>query len=305
MKWHGSCESYPNCNAQYGRRQEYMRPASLILRMQDLPVIPKVIAEILRVVNDSGTSADELGWAVAQSPRVLEKTLKVLNSAVSRFGRSVDDIGDGIEMLGLLKMRDIAASMAASELFKADKGSIVDFDQLWCHSLSTSIWARQVILLKRMTDMDDAVTAALLHDVGILILDKHCRDAYVDVLIDARRKQRHHNGVEQTLLKTTHGLVAAQLCAKWQLPVRVTQLISHHHEVYGPTDPALGVLMLADHLSHEYSYAAFEWGPPPPFPEDILELLDMNGDDLTTLVNLAEMVREQVEETKDIAMGND
>ncbi len=280
-----------------------IKPDELVLRINELPVIPSAIAEILRVVNDSAASSVDIEWAVSRDQSVAAKVLKVVNSAAYGFIRRVETVREAVVMLGLRKMRDIAASMAAAELFLSGPKGLVDSAQLWLHGLATSIWAREIISRKRLTDMDVVITAGLLHDIGILILHQFCTERYHEVLTQAQKKNRHHESVEKRLLKTTHARVGATLCAKWKLPISLTQLISHHHSKLCPSDPALALLMLADHLAHEFGQGPFPWGSLPTLHEDVLVLLEIDQADMNMLVESKQDVVDQVNEFKSVVLG--
>ena len=210
---------------------EPLKPEALVLKIQDLPVIPSAVAEILRVVNDASASGVEIEWAVSRDQAVAARMLKVVNSAAYGLARRVETIRECVVMLGLRKVRDIAASMAASVLFVKDPSGLVDGSRLWIHGLSTSLWARQIMSVKRLTDMDVVVPAALLHDLGILVLHQFCTESYHDILTRAREENRHHDRIEKKVLKVSHARVAAALCAKWKLPISMTQLINSHHQI--------------------------------------------------------------------------
>ena len=143
--------------------------SKLLPKISQLPVLPSAIAEILRVVNDPGASGPDIEWAVSRDQAVSAKVLKIVNSAAYGFSRKIETVRDASVMLGMRQVRDIAASMAVADLFSGDSTGLVQGPRLWIHGLACSIWAREILSLKRLNGMDYVVTAALLHDSSSIL----------------------------------------------------------------------------------------------------------------------------------------
>ncbi|RMD74456.1 MAG: HDOD domain-containing protein [Lentisphaerae bacterium] len=278
---------------------------TVFMRIRDLPVIPTAVAEIIKIANDPGSSATDVEWAINRDQAVAGKVLKLVNSAAYGFSRRVETIRQAVVMLGLRKLRDIAISMAGSELFaglKDDK--LVDGVGLWTHGLAAMLWSRFIINQKRWVELDAVVTAALMHDIGIVILYQYAKDIYAEVLSEAARTQKFHERLERKMLKTTHAKIGASLCAKWRLPIAITQLISQHHSVLTPAEPAVGILMLADHLAFEMGFPPFSWSVPPSIPSGLNQLLELNDHDINEIHEALPLIRDQVLQYRSIIAGN-
>jgi len=267
----------------------------LVLSISELPSIPSVIADTLRVADDSSASSTEIEWVVARDQVLTARVLRVANSAAFGFARRIESVREAIVILGTRKLKQVVSAMVAKELFKGDKTGLVDPHQLWSHALATSLWARHIVEWKQLWGCGSAVTAALLHDLGILILMQKAGASYQPVLEEARNSALPLIDVESQNLGTTHAFIGGALCAKWQLPVSVTQLVSHHHSKGSPLDPALGVVMLANHMAHMSGIGPFAWGPQPGIPAGMPGVDMASGPGLEFFQQTKPAVLEQVE----------
>jgi HD-like signal output (HDOD) protein len=279
-----------------------MEPLELILDTKDLPTIPAVVADTLRVANDPSASIEELEWIVVRDLSLTARVLRVANSAVYGFPRRIESVHEAIVMLGTRKVKHVTAAMAASELFKGGNQDLVQPQQLWLHALATSLWARHLIEWKQFWGCGSAVTASLLHDLGILALVQQVPDRYQPVLGKARADGGRLLETEQRELGTTHAYIGGALCAKWQLPVSVTQLVSHHHSPTAPADPALAVVMLANRLAHMSDVGPFLWKCKPEAPECLMGINLDSGPGLEFFQKVRQPILEQVQAFKDAAL---
>ncbi|NLG35280.1 MAG: HDOD domain-containing protein [Lentisphaerae bacterium] len=245
----------------------------LELSIRDLPTIPALIADALRVIDDPGSSRAEIESVVQRDQSLTAQLLRVVNSAAYGFSRRIESVREASIMLGTRKIKGIAGAMVAANLYAQPMAGLVDPLELWTHALAASTWAMEIIDFKRLWHAQSAVVAALLHDLGIVLLCQYATDRYREVLETSRREKLHHVLVEQRVFRTTHAAIGAKLCAKWLMPVGLTQLVNGHHSPDCPTDDALGVVMLADHLAYESGLKPFGWSVAPRMPEGVCDSL--------------------------------
>jgi HD-like signal output (HDOD) protein len=89
---------------------------------------------------------------------------------------------------------------------------------------------------------DHAAIAAMLHDVGKLVLDTQCADECLRIYDVVRAQNRRVAEVEAEQLGLTHAEVGAYLLGLWGLPQPVVQAVARHHDAA----PATGGQNVAD-----------------------------------------------------------
>lgn len=254
----------------------HFQSGDLSFKISDLPAIPGLIAEAIRVLDDIGTSGSEIEAVILRDQAMAARVLRVVNSAAYGFSRRIETIRESVVLLGTRTLRGLAGAVLSSQFFADPIEGLVDPHRLWAHSLATSVWAMEIIDVKKAWHAQSAVMAALLHDVGIVLLCQYAPNRYRTVLEMSRDEGIHPVQAEQRELGTTHARVGATLCAKWLLPVGLTQLVNHHHSHDCPADDTLSVVMLADYLAHTEGHKPLEWSIDPFLPDGLLKSLDIS-----------------------------
>jgi HD-like signal output (HDOD) protein len=102
---------------------------------------------------------------------------------------------------------------------------------------------------------DIAVMAALVHDVGKLVLATRSPRHFARALAEATREQVPLFAAEKQLMGVSHAEVGAYLLGIWGLPSPVVEAVAHHHTPdSGPLEgvfDAVGIVHIANVLAHE------------------------------------------------------
>jgi HD-like signal output (HDOD) protein len=278
-----------------------IKSGSLVLNVKDIPAISALLADAIRVLDDTGASGAEIESVIMRDPALTTRILRVVNSAAYGFTRRIETVRESVVMLGSRKVRSIAGAMVSCELFARPVVDLLDPLALWSHSVAASAWATQIIEQQRAWHAQSAVLGALLHDIGAVLLGAYATEQYRVVLEKSRSEGIDHTLMEQNAWGTTHARIGAILCASWMLPVGLTALVNQHHSVEPPADGALGVLMLADWLASTQGYRGIAWSPDPVLPGGLLESLNMQLSDLDALLLHRDVITNRVEVLLDAA----
>ena len=98
----------------------------------------------------------------------------------------------------------------------------------WKHSMAVAFGAEWLSKHYEAISPDDAFTAGLLHDVGVVVLDTILPEAYEEIEkrlvgIDSRQE------AEQEILGVDHTQAGAWFAERWQLPQILIEGIAGHH----------------------------------------------------------------------------
>lgn len=110
----------------------------LVLSLRALPVIPGIVADALRILEDPSSSAEEIGEVVQRDQALAARSLRVANSAAFGMPRRVGTIREAIVMIGVRRMRGMVSAMAARPL------------GLWCWPIIWRICMAQNRLIGRL-----------------------------------------------------------------------------------------------------------------------------------------------------------
>ena len=103
---------------------------------------------------------------------------------------------------------------------------LFEYEETWNHSLTCGIIAGHIAETSKQCDSNDAFVAALLHDIGYIILHQIVNDD-----MDAIRYSK--NGRLRTTVEAASGVSHSEagfwIAGKWQLPPRIAETIRYHH----------------------------------------------------------------------------
>jgi len=230
---------------------------AILRKIRDIPSLPEIVNRILSLLSHSETPASQIANLVAYDPGLTSKVLRMVNSAAYGFQRQISSIQHAIMMLGFNTVRGLVLS---ASIFKLLEGKThpngLDHQQFWEHSMTTAVIARYLVKKFRFFDMDDVFSAAMLHDIGKVVLDVYL-PTYTEVLQAARKNKMpiHGNGfraLEQELIGLTHDGIGALLAAKWRFPVGLTEVIQYHHQPQNAEScpQVVFVVSFANELAH-------------------------------------------------------
>jgi putative nucleotidyltransferase with HDIG domain len=185
----------------------------------------------------------------------LALTVAVLRRANGRTGsrEQVASVPDALEKIGAIGLRDVIAGAPSFDFFEQASawGAAPQGHRL--HALATQRAAARLARALAYTQTDELLVAALLHDLGKLVL-LHADMRYAELpdagaLTPERRVER-----ERRTLGVDHAVVGGVLARRWALPPQLAHAIERHHQ---PNETGLaGMVRLSDMI------ARFEAGYP-------------------------------------------
>lgn len=289
----------------------------ILKRIRDIPSLPDVVNKIVALLGQPNTPASEIAKLISYDPGLTSKVLRMVNSAAYGFQRQISSIQHGIMILGFTTVRGLVLSASIMKLFERENiktAGGLDHQKFWEHSLGTALAARQIgkalHLQAIMPDMDDVFSAAMLHDIGKIVLDVYFKNDYLTVLEETRRQGVMHHGpgflaLEERVLGINHTEIGLSLAQKWKLPSAITEAIAHHHQPENAQEDCrtlVYLVALANQLTvilYEH-YGIFNRDY---LSADVLEYFDLDDDDLQGFIHL---LKEDMESTKEMlrSLGN-
>jgi putative nucleotidyltransferase with HDIG domain len=200
-----------------------------------------------------------IGAATAETPRVGELVEAVeadvaLTISVLRFanrsgsgGGGVAGVPDAVDVLKPSGVLAIAGTAPSFDFFESNGGWELKPERFRVHALAAQRAADHVGRTVGWVERDELAVAALLHDVGRLVISRlhPGYKVYFDA-ISRTPEQRLRDEREQ--LGIDHALVGGVLARRWNLPQRIAIAIERHH-----SDDAEGLAALvatADMVAH-------------------------------------------------------
>jgi HD-like signal output (HDOD) protein/CheY-like chemotaxis protein len=199
----------------------------LIGQIDSLPSVPNTYWELSRAMDHSDASSAELASIIEMDPAMCVKLLQIVNSAYFGLAQHISSIQEAISYLGTELLRSLV--LTTKVFAAAERVSVKGFslDQFQTDALATATLARR--LLGRSPRADDAFTAALVHDIGKVVMALAAPDRCARVLDEIARTGQPAHVVEHIMSGTTHAEIGGYLLGVWGLPPHIVETILFHH----------------------------------------------------------------------------
>ncbi|MBN2447300.1 MAG: GGDEF domain-containing protein [Phycisphaerae bacterium] len=203
-----------------------------IKEADNLPSLPTVAVEVLRLTKADDASMDELVRAIQSDPALTGKILRVVNSSLFGIPREISSIKQAVGLLGLRTINVMALSFSLVEMIKTDSDNRFDYDGYWRRSISCAVAARLLAKAVAPRLAEEAFVAGLLADIG-MIAAWRCADANFNTReLLANDATRPLSDVEQETHGISHARLGQELLQTWGLPdVLATAVGAHHGEI--------------------------------------------------------------------------
>lgn len=250
--------------------------------------LSSTVIELAAAVIDEDVDIARVGQIAAQDPALVAAILREANSAASGSNAVIDTVDGAIVRLGIARLLAVATAASLEGVVPEDiPGYDIAGDTLWAHAQLASRCAEVVRRLSPMEIGPELVTAALLHDIGKVVMGQ--------IIIYRQLDQaRIHTGditiAERELISLDHAEVGALLLEMWRLPPSICNPVRFHHapaELDG----------LGGHALHVADLAAWTMTNPEeylmtPVAEDSLQRLGLTLDQIVDAVRIS-LEREQ------------
>ncbi len=200
-----------------------------IQKIDNLPTLPTVYAEVDRLCKNPDVSAEELSKVIETDPSITLKLLNLSNSAFFGFSRRINSVRDAISLLGNKTVQNTILNIAIFEATK-DMGATAGLDknQFWLHSAGAGSVAR-FLSTKLKLNRDEGFTAGIVHDMGKIILDALYSDFYGEVLSRVQETSISLFAAEEEVIGLNHSQIGQELAESWNLPEELIEAVAFHH----------------------------------------------------------------------------
>jgi HD-like signal output (HDOD) protein len=198
-------------------------------KIDNLPTLPTVFAEVDRLCKNPDVGADELSNVIETDPSITLKLLSLANSAFFGFSRKINTVHEAISLLGNKTVQNAILNISVYEATK-DLGDSAGLDKkaFWAHSAGVGSVAR-FICKEMKIDRDEAFTAGIVHDMGKIVLDALYADFYREVLAKVAQEGVGIYQAEDEIIGLAHTRIGEELAETWNLGPELVAAIAHHH----------------------------------------------------------------------------
>ena len=186
---------------------------------------------MMAIVSNPHSSSGDLVDLVKYDQRLTVNLLKLCNSAHVGAVRTITSIQQALAMLGMDKVISLIMLANNAENFRtAQEGYDLEQGELWKYSVSSAIIAQELAMEKNIDNVSMVFTAALIKDIGKVIMSDYISDAFVDIRNGVEKKGLTFLDAEKAVLGIDHAELGARVARKWQFDPEMVDIIAFHHE---------------------------------------------------------------------------
>ncbi len=271
----------------------------IVSQIDRLEPTPPIAGQILTLVEDPGTSLSEIAELIQKDPGVTANLLKICNSAYFGLNRKVDSVRDAIGFIGLDHVVQLVMLNSVSRNFsKPTKGYGLGEGQLWRHAVSSAYVAKMLAEQLGLNKIKHLIyTAALLKDIGKLILGRFVAFSFAEINILVQSKGYSFNDAEKKTIGMSHEELGALVGQKWQFSDRLNFIIRHHHlsSETARKNVETSLVYLADIVCMMMGVCSGVDGLCYRFYGDVLSMLDLTERDLQAIMAQSACRQQQIE----------
>jgi HD-like signal output (HDOD) protein len=229
--------------------------------------LPTSLTRLTSLVASNDFRLDEVVEVISYDPVLTAGLLRAANSASSGASREISTVQEAVVRLGASTVSSLAMGATVGGRFRRSQAA----PGLWVHSVTATIACDIVNFRSKVWVPAAAATAALLHDVGKLVLAEALTPNILRRLeLVATSENLTADEAERAVLMVDHGELGAIAAQAWELPDVIVGGIANHHRIERAESPLDWAVMLADAIAHSVTedleearvpaaQAALEW----------------------------------------------
>jgi putative nucleotidyltransferase with HDIG domain len=206
-------------------------PDALLKDIDKLEPLPVTAQALMRAVTAGDVSFAKIADLIELDQAVAANVLRMSRSAAYAGSQNVATVREALLRLGTSTLLDLVLGDFMKRLkFSAPMYRLSE-DELWLHGAGAHLAVRAIQLEKPNGKVPQAaLTAALVHDIGKLVMVRHLKADVAVILEHCRDQKVTFVEAERALFGTDHAAVGAVMARKWNFPDAITDAIERHHD---------------------------------------------------------------------------
>jgi HD-like signal output (HDOD) protein len=202
---------------------------AILGRIGELPSLSSAYTALNLAVRNPEISVAEVASIVDRDVAMSGKVLQLVNSGFFALAQTMTSVQSAVSYLGMETIKNLALASETFRLFVPDPCMPRDFlESLHAHAYRTASIVCSLPL--NLRERETAVIAALLQDIGELILASRMPELFAAAMRFAVERKCPRHIAEDGLIGVSHAELGAYLLGVWGIGGLVVEAVAHHHE---------------------------------------------------------------------------
>jgi len=260
---------------------------SIIKKIDGLKPIPQVASKVMSIAENPESSMNDLSNVIIYDTAVTANLLKMVNSAYFGLPEKFDSVHQAIVYLGMAQVVDLVLLSASGEnLRTAQDGYDLEAGELWKNSVFSALIARELAEKKGVKETHLIFTAALLKDVGKVILSQYVKDSFDEINALVTEQNFTFKEAEKQVIGIDHAELGGMVAENWNFSPKLAEIIRHHHR---PQESLISefessIVYMADTICMMMGIGVGSDGLAYRFHRNVVESLDLTERDFQKII---------------------
>jgi HD-like signal output (HDOD) protein len=189
-----------------------------------------VVVQLLEVIRKD-TDLRQSAEIISRDPTLSAEILTIVNSAWFGLRREIKTITHAVTLLGVDAVCSLASAFALRDGLKQFAGNGFDYASYWRRSVLAATAARVLGTSSRMRNQEEVFLAALLQDIGMLVLAASFPEIYGELVEATEGNHVQLQSLERERIGTDHVDMGVWLQETWHLPAIFREAVKGSHDL--------------------------------------------------------------------------
>lgn len=223
-------------------------PPVVLAGLDDLAPLPVTAQRLVSLLSSDEVSLARVSALIEFDQVIAARVLRMARSAAYAGRMPADTVREAVVRLGTATVLELVLGDYLQRL-KVD-APLYDLaeDDLWAHGAAASLAVRALMAERPRAGIPGlALTAALLHDIGKLLMVRTLKASPEDVRAHCDATGVTWIEAERALFGCDHAEVGAAMARAWSFPDALVDTIARHHDSpLAPPTPMLDAVVTAN-----------------------------------------------------------
>ncbi len=202
------------------------RLADAFEAVSDMPALAEARRRLIGACDRQAASPGDIADAVESDAALAIAVMRAANNGSGPPGR-VSGVREAVEELRVERVREVAATIATYDVLERAGASSERHERFRRHAVAVRSATERIAEVARLGQPDELAVAALLHDVGRLVIAELYGEDYEAMTGSGSPDERVR--AERRELGIDHALVGAVLVRRWGIRAPIASAIERHH----------------------------------------------------------------------------
>jgi putative nucleotidyltransferase with HDIG domain len=255
----------------------------IIAQVDSLKSVSHVCEKVLEVTSNPKSSASDLVKVIKFDQAITANLLRICNSTYFGLRKKISSVKQAVAYLGMERVASMVVMGSSAENFRQPTaGYNLGEKDLWRYSVSSALIAQGLAERKGLAEVAGIFTAALLKDIGKLILGTYVEESLSVIMEKVQQAEMSFLDAEREVLGIDHAQLGAKAAEKWHFPQLMVDRIRYHHSPLeaGIDDLSVPIIYLGDCICMMMGIGVGADGLAYRHYQDVMELLNFTERDM-------------------------